>query len=84
MSAVSYLVVRASRLPPVLAILASVAVPVVAVRVVRAAKTDAPAAEETGPPIDVTADRDKLLFLTDGKQHMVFTSNGSLYTFVLN
>ena len=64
---------RLSPLPPLplRALLTSVAVAVVAVPVVRAAKASPPAAEETGPPIDMTAQKDKLLILTDGKQHMV-------------
>lgn len=35
-----------------------------------AAKAPAPP-EDTGPPIDVSAYRDKMIVLTDGKQHMV-------------
>src|SRR5689334_17598750 len=59
-SAVSYPVVRIPRLLPLLALSVFSL----------AAKAPAPP-EDTGPPIDVSAYRDKLIVLTDGKQHLV-------------
>jgi hypothetical protein len=61
MTAVSYPLVRLARLLPLLATFA-----------VSAAQAGKPAApEETGAPIDVTAHRDKLVVVSDGKQHFM-------------
>jgi len=66
MSAVSYPVVRPpSLLPFPLLVLATLA----AVPTVHAKK--APEPEEAGTPVDVTAHKEKLLVLGDGKQHFV-------------
>jgi hypothetical protein len=62
MSAVSYPFVRRPRLLPLLATLA-------VVQLAHAGKSPAP--EETGTPIDVTGHRDKLIVLSDGKQHFM-------------